>query len=131
MIQGIADQPSANVTIKTDVPAAAFNYLLEHREAFPGVVVEKKYLRHYPFDELGAQLFGTLREISPDEVGTKEYRGVEPGHADRQGRDRGELRQVPARHGRLHARDRQLVRQPRRHAPHDAAPTRSRAASCG
>jgi penicillin-binding protein 2 len=79
VIQGIADQPSANVTVKTDVPAAAFNYLLEHREAFPGVVVEKKYLRHYPYDELGAQLFGTLREISPDEVGTKEYRGVEPG----------------------------------------------------
>jgi penicillin-binding protein 2 len=79
VIQGIADQPSANVTIKTDVPAPAFNYLLEHREKFPGVVVEKKYLRHYPYKTLGAQLFGTLREISPDEVGTKEYRGVEPG----------------------------------------------------
>src|SRR5918999_1838172 len=79
VVQSIADQPFANVTIKTDVPSAAFNYLLEHREAFPGVVVEKKYLRHYPYDELGAQLFGTLREISPEEVGTKEYRGVEPG----------------------------------------------------
>src|SRR5215211_3962650 len=79
MIEGIADQPSANVTIKTDVPPAAFNYLLEHREEFHGVVVEKKYLRHYPFKTLGAQLFGTLREISPDEVGAKEYRGVSPG----------------------------------------------------
>ena len=79
MIGGIADQPSANVTIKTDVPAAAFNYLLEHREEFHGVVVEKKYLRHYPYKTLGAQLFGTLREISPDEVGTEEYRGVSPG----------------------------------------------------
>jgi penicillin-binding protein 2 len=79
VIQGIADQPSANVTVKTDVPPAAFNYLLEHREAFPGVVVEKKYLRSYPFKKLGAQLFGTLREISPDEIGTEEYRGVEQG----------------------------------------------------
>jgi penicillin-binding protein 2 len=79
VIEGIADQPSANVTIKTDVPPAAFNYLLEHREEFHGVVVEKKYLRHYPFKTLGAQLFGTLREISPDEVGAKEYRGVSPG----------------------------------------------------
>jgi penicillin-binding protein 2 len=79
VVQGIADQPSANVTIKTDVPPPAFNYLLEHREAFPGVVVEKKYLRNYPFDELGAQLFGTLREISPDELGTEEYRGVTQG----------------------------------------------------
>ncbi len=79
VIQGIADQPSANVTIKTDVPAAAFNYLLEHREDFHGIVVEKKYLRHYPYKTLGAQLFGTLREISPDEVESEDYRGVNPG----------------------------------------------------
>src|SRR5215204_1244914 len=79
VIEGIADQPSANVTIKTDVTPAAFNYLLEHREEFHGIVVEKKYLRHYPYKTLGAQLFGTLREISPDEVGTKQYRGVSPG----------------------------------------------------
>ena len=93
-------------------PAAAFNYLLEHREAFPGVVVEKKYLRDYPFDELGAQLFGTLREISPDELGTERVPRRQPGHADRQGRDRGDLRQVPARHRRLHAGDRRRERQP-------------------
>ena len=79
VIQGIADQPSANVTIKTDVPAAAFNYLLEHREEFPGVVVEKKYLRYYPYKTLGAQLFGTLREISPRELREKRYRGVSQG----------------------------------------------------
>jgi penicillin-binding protein 2 len=42
-------------------------------------VVEKKYLRDYPYKTLGAQLFGTLREISPDEVGSKRYRGVTPG----------------------------------------------------
>jgi penicillin-binding protein 2 len=79
VIEGIADQPGANVTIKTDVPAPAFNYLLEHREAFPGVVVEKRYLRNYPYETLGAQLFGTLREISPKEIGTEEYRGVSQG----------------------------------------------------
>ena len=79
VVQGIADQPSANVTIRTDVSPPAFNYLLEHREAFPGVVVEKKYLRNYPFKTLGAQLFGTLREISPDELEEKEYRGVSAG----------------------------------------------------
>src|SRR5215211_3372890 len=79
VIHGIADQASANVTFKTDVPPPAFNYLLEHREDFPGVVVEKRYLRNYPFKTLGAQLFGTLREISPDEIGTEKYRGVSQG----------------------------------------------------
>ena len=120
VVQGIADQPSANVTIKTDVPPPAFNYLLEHREAFPGVVVEKKYLRNYPFKTLGAQLFGTLREISPDELEEKAVPRRQRRHADRQGRDRGDLRQVPARDRRLLAGDRQLERQPRRHAAHDA-----------
>ncbi len=42
-------------------------------------MVEKKYLRDYPFKTLGAQLFGTLREISPDEIGTDAYRGVSQG----------------------------------------------------
>jgi penicillin-binding protein 2 len=85
VIEGIADQPGANVTIKTDVAGPAFNYLLEHREAFPGVVVEKRYLRNYPYRTLGAQLFGTLREISPKELGTEEYRGV--GQGTRIGKD--------------------------------------------
>ena len=79
VVQGIADQPSANVTIKTDVGAPAFNFLIEHRERFRGVVVEKKYLRDYPFKTLGAQLFGTLREISPEELKRDDYRGVTPG----------------------------------------------------
>ena len=121
VIQGIADQPSANVTIKTDVSAAAFNYLLEHREDFPGVVVEKKYLRHYPYKTLGAP---AVRHAARDLARGGRHQATTaastPGYADRQGRDRGELRQVPARHRRLHARDRQLVRQPRRHAPDDA-----------
>jgi penicillin-binding protein 2 len=79
VVRGIADQPSANVTIRTDVKRSAFNFLLEHREDFPGIVVEKKFLRDYPYHELGAQLFGTLREISPAELKRKRYRGVTPG----------------------------------------------------
>jgi penicillin-binding protein 2 len=79
VVRGIADQPSANVTIRTDVKRSSFNFLLEHREDFPGIVVEKKFLRDYPYHELGAQLFGTLREISPAELKRKKYRGVTPG----------------------------------------------------
>src|SRR6187200_1592084 len=41
VVAGLADQPGANVTVKTDVPPEAFNFLLEHRDEFPGVVVEK------------------------------------------------------------------------------------------
>ena len=50
----------------------------------------------------------------------KRYRGVEPGARIGKRRDRGELRQVPARQGRLHTRRRRRARRPRRPPPHDA-----------
>ncbi len=79
VIEGVAETPYSNVTIKTDVPKAAFNYLRERKEQFPGIAVEKLYLRNYPHDELAAQLFGTLREISPKELERRRYRGVAAG----------------------------------------------------
>jgi penicillin-binding protein 2 len=79
VIRGIADAPYSDVTIKTDVERPAFNYLRERRHRFPGVEVETVYLREYPHDTLAAQLFGTLREISPDELRRKRYRGVAAG----------------------------------------------------
>ena len=79
VIEGVAELPYSNVTIKTAVDRDAFNYIRERKEQFPGVAVEKQYLRDYPHDELAAQLFGTTREISPDELKQKRYKGVEPG----------------------------------------------------
>lgn len=79
VIEGIAEAPYANVTIKTDVPKAAYNYLHERREQFPGVEPTTVYLRDYPERELGAHIFGTVREISPEEQKLKRYRGVEQG----------------------------------------------------
>jgi penicillin-binding protein 2 len=79
VIEGVAETPYSNVTIKTDVDPAAFNYLRERKERFPGIAVEKLYLRSYPHDELAAQLFGTLREISPEELEQRRYRGVAQG----------------------------------------------------
>jgi penicillin-binding protein 2 len=79
VIEGVAETPYSNVVVKTDVAKAAFNYLRERKEQFPGIAVEKLYLRNYPHDELAAQLFGTLREISPKELKERKYRGVAPG----------------------------------------------------
>src|SRR4051794_33970815 len=79
VIEGVAELPYSNVTIKTAVNRTAFNFIRERKEQFPGVDVEKQYLRDYPHDELAAQLFGTTREISPEELKEKRYRGVEPG----------------------------------------------------
>ena len=79
VIEGVAELPYSNVTIRTAVDRDAFNYIRERKEEFPGVAVEKQYLRDYPHEELGAQLFGTTREISPEELKQERFRGVEPG----------------------------------------------------
>jgi penicillin-binding protein 2 len=79
VLEGIAELPYSNVTIKTAVSRIAFNYIRERKEQFPGVEVEKQFLRDYPHKELAAQLFGTTREISPAELKERRYRGVEPG----------------------------------------------------
>jgi penicillin-binding protein 2 len=79
VVEGVAETPYSNVTIKTDVDPAGFNYLRERKEQFPGIAVEKLYLRNYPHKKLGAQLFGTLREISPAELEKRRYRGVASG----------------------------------------------------
>ncbi|MEA2312383.1 MAG: penicillin-binding protein 2 [Solirubrobacteraceae bacterium] len=79
VVEGVAETPYSNVTIKTDVPAPAFNYLRERKELFPGVSVEKLYLRSYPHNTLAAQLFGTLGEISPQQLKERRYKGVAAG----------------------------------------------------
>jgi penicillin-binding protein 2 len=79
VIRGIADAPYSNVTIRTDVPSAQFNYMRERPEYFPGVEVTKRYLRRYPHGELAAQLFGTVSEITDEQLEMDDYAGVEQG----------------------------------------------------
>ncbi len=79
VVQQVAQTPYAAVTVKTDIGLAAFNYLKERQERFPGVEPEIQYLRDYPYKAIGAHLFGTLREISPRELKRKRYRGISQG----------------------------------------------------
>jgi penicillin-binding protein 2 len=85
VIRSIADAPYANVVVRTGVSRAAYNYLVERKEKFPGVKLDTVFLRHYPHKTLGAQLFGTVREISPEELEEERYQGLEAG--DRIGKD--------------------------------------------
>jgi penicillin-binding protein 2 len=79
VIRGIADAPYSNVTIRTDVPRAEFNYMREHAELFPGVAVEKRYLRRYPHDKLAAQLFGTVSEVTAAQLKEKRHKKLPQG----------------------------------------------------
>ena len=79
VVRSLSLVPYANITIKTDVPGTVRNYLLERGEEFPGVDVQKVYLRKYRQKDLAAQLVGTVGEISPDELTLSRFRGVKQG----------------------------------------------------
>ena len=81
VIRGLADAAYSNVTIKTDVGTAEFQYIRENPELFPGVVVEQRFLRLYPKQDEAAQLYGTVSEITQGQrnSGKARYAGIAQG----------------------------------------------------
>jgi penicillin-binding protein 2 len=67
------------VTIKTDVPNAKVNYLLEHQNDFPGVQISQASLRHYDDGAIAAQILGYVSEISPEQVEARKNDGYAGG----------------------------------------------------
>ena len=60
-------------------PRAAFNYLLEHKDQFPGVVVEKRYLREYPHKSSPPSCSARSTRSRPTQLKQKRYSGVAQG----------------------------------------------------
>lgn len=77
--QGVFHLPYADVVVKTDVSPAVNGYLGERAREFPGITTRTIFLRNYPFKESGAQLFGTIGQISEDQLDEEHYRGVKGG----------------------------------------------------
>jgi penicillin-binding protein 2 len=67
------------VTLKRDVPYELVYYLRENQGRFPGVTVERVYVRRYPQGTLAAHLLGYVREVSAEELEDPRYDGLEPG----------------------------------------------------
>jgi penicillin-binding protein 2 len=67
------------VVVKEDVSRAVYSYILEHAESFPGVEVQKDYLRDYPHGDLAAHLLGNLGEVSADELKMTRFKGYAAG----------------------------------------------------
>jgi penicillin-binding protein 2 len=79
VVRSLVLVPYSSIRIKTDVDESVLAYISERPERFPGVKVEKSYLRDYPHDQLAAQILGTVNEISPKQLKDPRYRGVKPG----------------------------------------------------
>src|SRR6476620_7120580 len=71
--------PFTAATVKTDVKLPVVQYLSEHASSFPGVTVDKVWLRSYPYKTTAAHIFGTVGEVSEQQLKQRRYSGVAQG----------------------------------------------------
>ena len=66
--------PLKPVTLAEGVPKGAVVYLKERSSEFPGVTIERTYLRNYAKGPLAAQLLGHVGAVTPEQVKSRRYR---------------------------------------------------------
>jgi len=71
--------PFSPATVKQDVRLPVVQHILENQKRFPGVEVERVFLRSYPRKSVGAHLFGTVGEVTEDQLDEDRNRGVSGG----------------------------------------------------
>lgn len=69
----------APVTLRKDVGFELIAYIEENQDEFPGVSVQRVFVRHYPNGTLAAHVLGSVGEIEEEELKEPQYRGLEPG----------------------------------------------------
>jgi len=77
--------PAAPVTLRQDVGRYLVYYLQENQERFPGVEVQRVFVRAYPDGTLAAHVLGNVGEINEDQLREARYKGLVPG--DKIGQD--------------------------------------------
>ncbi len=75
----------APVTLRKDVDYDLVYYLEENQREFPGVAVERVFVRAYPSGSRAAHVVGSVGEIDEEELKEDQYKGLEPGDEIGQG----------------------------------------------
>lgn len=73
------DLPANPVTLKQDVAYDLVYYLRENQAQYPGVSVERVYVRNYPAGTLAAHIYGYVREVNAEQLKQARYQGLQPG----------------------------------------------------
>jgi penicillin-binding protein 2 len=71
--------PLKPVTLAEGVPRDVVMYLRERAREFPGLTIERAYLRSYPRGPLAAQLLGHVGVVTPEQVKSGRYRSGDHG----------------------------------------------------
>jgi penicillin-binding protein 2 len=67
------------ITVRRDVGYQLIYYIEEHKGKFPGVTVEKVFVRNYPEEDRLAQVLGYTGEVDEEDLEEGPYKGLEPG----------------------------------------------------
>ena len=66
-------------TLLRDVGFDLVAYVEENQDEFPGVTVQRVFVRHYPDGSRAAHVLGSVGEIEEEELKEPQYKGLEPG----------------------------------------------------
>jgi penicillin-binding protein 2 len=69
----------APVTLRQDVGFDLIAYVEENQGEFPGVSVQRVFVRHYPDGTLAAHVLGSTGEVTEEELEEPAYKNLEPG----------------------------------------------------
>ncbi len=69
----------APITLRRDVGYDLIYFLEENQRRFPGVQVQRVFVRSYPDGSRAAHVLGSVGEVSEEELKEAPYKGLEPG----------------------------------------------------
>lgn len=75
----------APVTLRKDVGYDLVYYLEENKRQFPGLSVQRVFVRRYPKGTFGAHFVGSVGEVTEEELKKGPYKNLEPGDEVGQG----------------------------------------------
>src|SRR3954452_5938850 len=67
------------VVLRQGVDRQLLFYLLENKDRFPGVTVERTYVRDYKDGSLAAHVLGIVGQVTPHQLTRPAYRALKPG----------------------------------------------------
>ncbi len=71
--------PSTPVTLQRDVSTDLVYYLRENQDEFPGVTIDRVFVRSYPHGSEAAQIVGYVGQVTADDLKLPRYQGVVAG----------------------------------------------------
>jgi penicillin-binding protein 2 len=75
----------APVTLRKDVGYDLVYFLEENKRQFPGLAVQRVFVRRYPHGTFGAHFVGSVGEVTEEELEKGPYKNLEPGDEVGQG----------------------------------------------